>query len=52
MPWRWARRLPAILPLVLHHSEAGWVSPTTMHGIVDLDADAMSVVGNMSILRS
>jgi predicted transposase YdaD len=39
------RRLPAILPIVLHHSERGWVSPTTLHGIVDLDAAAMAVVG-------
>jgi len=39
------RRLPAILPMVLHHSEDGWVSPTTLHGIIDLDADAMAVVG-------
>jgi hypothetical protein len=39
------RRLPAILPLVLHHSERGWVSPTTLHGIIDLDATAMAAVG-------
>ena len=39
------RRLPAILPMVLHHSERGWVSPTTLHGIIDLDAKAMAVVG-------
>jgi hypothetical protein len=39
------RRLPAILPMVLHHSERGWVSPTTLHGILDLDAKAMAVVG-------
>src|SRR5262249_18712995 len=39
------RRLPAILPIVLHHSERGWVSPTTMHGIVDLDVKALEAVG-------
>ena len=39
------RRLPAILPIVLHHSERGWVSPTTMHGIIDLDASVMAIVG-------
>ena len=39
------RRLPAILPIVLHHSERGWVSPTTLHGIIDLDPPAMALVG-------
>jgi predicted transposase YdaD len=39
------RQLPAILPIVLHHSERGWMSPTTLHGILDLDARAMAVVG-------
>jgi predicted transposase YdaD len=39
------RRLPAILPIVLHHSERGWGSPTTLHGIIDLDATAMALAG-------
>jgi hypothetical protein len=39
------RRLPAILPIVLHHSERGWASPTTLHGIIDLDPKAMEIVG-------
>src|SRR5262249_47260686 len=39
------RRLPAILPLVLHHSERGWGSPTTLHGIIDLDEGALGIVG-------
>ncbi len=39
------RRLPAILPIVLHHSERGWTSPTTLHDIIDLDAGAMGLVG-------
>jgi len=39
------RRLPAILPIVLHHSERGWTSPTSLHGIIDLDAQAMAIVG-------
>ena len=39
------RRLPAVLPIVLHHSEAGWVSPTTLHDVIDLDAGAMGLVG-------
>jgi hypothetical protein len=40
------RKLPAILPIVLHHSEEGWVSPTTMHEVVDLDAGALAIVGD------
>jgi hypothetical protein len=39
------RKLPAILPIVLHHSERGWGSPTTLHGLVDLDDSAMAIVG-------
>jgi len=39
------RKLPAILPIVLHHSERGWLSPTTLHGIIDLDDGAMAIVG-------
>src|SRR3954467_11564222 len=39
------RKLPAILPLVVHHSERGWESPTTLHGIIDLDESAMALVG-------
>ena len=38
------RRLPAVLPIVLHHSERGWESPTTLHGILDLDASAIAIV--------
>jgi hypothetical protein len=29
----------------LHHSERGWTSPATLHGIIDLDAKAMELVG-------
>ena len=34
-----ATRLPAILPLVLHHSPDGWTSPTDFHALLDLDLD-------------
>lgn len=39
-----AVRLPAILPLVLHHSSAGWISPTNFHALLDLDADMLPLV--------
>ena len=39
-----ATRLPAILPLVLHHSPDGWTSPTDFHALLDLDADALPLV--------
>jgi predicted transposase YdaD len=38
-----AKRLPAILPLVLHHSEKGWTSPTSFHELLDLDDDTLPV---------
>jgi hypothetical protein len=38
-----ARLLPPILPVVLHHSERGWTSPTTFHGVLDLDADTLAL---------
>lgn len=37
-------RLPAILPLVLHHSPDGWTSPTDLHALLDLDADTLPLV--------
>ena len=39
-----ATRLPAILPLVLHHSPDGWTSPTDFHALLDLDAEALPLV--------
>jgi predicted transposase/invertase (TIGR01784 family) len=32
-----ARRLPAIVPMVLHHSERGWTAPTNLRALLDLD---------------
>lgn len=32
-----AAKLPAVLPLVLHHSPGGWTSPTDFHALLDLD---------------
>jgi hypothetical protein len=39
-----AVRLPAILPLVLHHSPDGWTSPTELHALLDLDADTLPLI--------
>jgi hypothetical protein len=36
-----ATRLPAILPLVLHHSEKGWTFPTSFQALIDLDDDTL-----------
>jgi predicted transposase YdaD len=39
-----ARRLPALVPMVLHHSRKGWSSPTSFHDLFALDAEALSLV--------
>jgi hypothetical protein len=36
--------LPAILPVVLHHSDSGWSKPTDLAALLDLDADALEVL--------
>lgn len=37
-------RLPAIVPLVVHHSEGGWNAPTLFEEIVDLSADLLTAL--------
>jgi hypothetical protein len=37
-----ARRLPAILPVVLHHSVGGWTGTTAFEELLDLDAAALA----------
>jgi len=32
-----ARKLPAIIPVVIHHSESGWTSPSSFEDLLDLD---------------
>jgi predicted transposase YdaD len=39
-----ARQLPAILPLVLHHSEHGWHTATKFEQILDLDPGTLAVI--------
>jgi predicted transposase/invertase (TIGR01784 family) len=34
--------LPAILPLVVHHSKHGWTSPTSFAALYDLEPDALA----------
>jgi predicted transposase YdaD len=40
-----AKRLPAIVPLVLHHSEAGWAKPTALEQLFDLDPETLAAMG-------
>jgi predicted transposase YdaD len=37
-----ARRLPAILPVVLHHSETGWQGSVAFEDLLDLDPEALA----------
>jgi len=39
-----AQKLPAILPVVLHHSEKGWTSPTAFEDLLDLDAPTLALL--------
>ncbi len=36
-----ATRLPAVVPMVVHHSKTGWKSATKLEQIIDLDADML-----------
>ena len=44
---RWVRenpkapRLPAVIPVVLHHSETGWTAATQLREIIDLDGESL-----------
>ncbi|WP_437731849.1 Rpn family recombination-promoting nuclease/putative transposase [Sorangium sp. So ce1335] len=40
-----AMRLPAIVPVVLHHSESGWTAGTSFEDLLDLDDDARAAMG-------
>jgi len=40
-----ARRLPAILPLVVHHSDKGWCLDTTFEALLDLDPPTLAALG-------
>lgn len=38
--------LPAILPLVVHHSEQGWQAAVSFEALLDLDPETLAVVRN------
>lgn len=37
-----ATRLPAVIPIVVHHDRNGWKGSTSLDGLYDLDADTLS----------
>ncbi len=39
-------RLPAILPVVLHHSDMGWTAATDLASLIDVDAEMLSNAGS------
>ncbi|HEX7669247.1 MAG TPA: Rpn family recombination-promoting nuclease/putative transposase [Polyangiaceae bacterium] len=39
-----ARKLPAVIPVVIHHSDAGWSTPTELLALIDLDEHALEAV--------
>ena len=39
-----AKRLPVIVPVVVHHSEQGWTATTAFEELLDLDAEGLSMV--------
>jgi predicted transposase/invertase (TIGR01784 family) len=41
-----AGKLPAIVPVVLHHSESGWTAPIAFEELLDLDADGLAAFGD------
>lgn len=41
-----AKRLPVILPLVLHHSDTGWKAEPTFESLLDIDADLLGHIAD------
>ncbi len=39
-----AKRLPVIVPILLHHSERGWMSPTSFEDLLAVDAKTLPLV--------
>jgi len=42
---RGTARLPAILPMVVHHSRDGWTAPTSFAEIIDLEPETLLAIG-------
>lgn len=40
-----AKRLPPIVPLVVHHSPAGWTAPVAFEELLDADAELLDALG-------
>jgi hypothetical protein len=40
-----AQRLPAVIPVVLHHGKAGWTGPKGLHELIDLEPELLEAVG-------
>jgi hypothetical protein len=40
-----AKRLPAIVPVVLHHGDGGWNAARALEELYDLDAEALAAAG-------
>jgi hypothetical protein len=39
-----AKKLPAILPLVVHHSPMGWTAPVAFEALLDVDAELLDAL--------
>jgi hypothetical protein len=42
-----AGELPAIIPIVLHHSNTGWSGPTVLSEVIDLDAPSRAALSGL-----
>jgi hypothetical protein len=40
-----AKKLPAILPIVVHHSPTGWTAPVAFEELLDADAELLDALG-------
>ena len=40
-----AKKLPAIIPIVVHHSATGWTAPVTFEDLLDADAELLAALG-------
>lgn len=55
--WSWpsqsppgARKLPAIVPMVVSHADGGWTSPVTLSELIDLDAEVLAAQNGVAAL--
>lgn len=44
-----ARRLPPIVPVVLHHSRRGWSASRTFEGLLDVDEETLKALGEHAV---